>query len=231
MIDYNILRNKVNRTRKNCRAKFYEAKLRTLNPNKASGPDQIPSWLLKDNADILAAPVADFLNSSFQESRLPKSWKRADITPPLKQSLVLDFNKHLQPISLTPKVAEDYVVEEYIEPAVLVKVDCNQFGTVPNSSTAHALISMLHTWYQKTDGNSSTFRVVLFDFKKTFDLIDHRILLEKLKNFDMPEWVRLWIKDFLGTKESSSLKTASQSGVESLPAYHKGLSLVPGSLW
>ena len=297
MIDYNILRNKVNRARKNCRAKFYEAKvkhlksckpavwwkevknlsgfapparadplvdfqhvvggqgeplkdsrflanlinssflspmsvfeplrarpsehnnaapveprprliteysvlqkLRTLNPNKASGPDQIPSWLLKDNADILAAPVADILNSSFQESRLPKSWKRADITPLPKQSLVLDVNKHLRPISLTPilsKVAEDYVVEEYIKPAVLVKVYWNQFGTVPNSSTAHALISMLHTWYQKTDGNSSTVRVVLFDFKKAFDLIDHRILLEKLKNFDMPEWVCLWIEDFL----------------------------------
>ena len=170
-------------------------KLRTLNPNKASGPDQIPSWLLKDNA-----PVADILNSSFQESRLPKSWKRADITPLPKQSLVLDVNKHLRPISLTPilsKVAEDYVVEEYIKPAVLVKVDWNQFGTVPNSSTAHALISMLHTWYQTTDGNSSTVRVVLFDFKKAFDLIDHGILLEKLKNFDMPEWVRLWIEDFL----------------------------------
>ena len=175
-------------------------KLRTLNPNKASGPGQIPSWLLKDNADILAAPVADILNSSFQESRLPKSWKRADITPLSKQSLVLDVNKHLRPISLTPilsKVAEDYVVEEYIKPAVLVKVDWNQFGTVPNSSTAYALISMLHTWYQKTDGNGSTVRVVLFDFKKAFDLIDHRILLTKLKNFDMPEWVRLWIEDFL----------------------------------
>ena len=94
-------------------------------------------------------------------------------------------------------MAEDYVVEEYIKPAVLVKVDWNQFGTVPNSSTAHALISMMHTWYQKTDGNGSTVRVVLFDFTKAFDMIGHRILLEKLKNFDMPEWVRLWIEGFL----------------------------------
>ena len=171
--------------------------LRILNPNKASVPDQIPSGLLKDNADILAAPVADILNSSFQESGLPKSWKRADVTPLPKQSLVLDVNKHLRPISLTPllsKVAEGYVVEEYINPAVL---HSNQFGTIPNSSTAHVLISMLHTWYQKTDGNGSTVRVVLFDFKKAFDLIDHRILLEKLKNFDIPEWIRLWIEDFL----------------------------------
>ena len=42
-------------------------KLSILDPSKASGPDQIPSWLLKDNGDILAVPVADILNSSFQE--------------------------------------------------------------------------------------------------------------------------------------------------------------------
>ena len=35
--------------------------------NKASGPDGIPSWVIKENADLLAAPVADILNSSFLE--------------------------------------------------------------------------------------------------------------------------------------------------------------------
>ena len=39
-------------------------------------------------------------------------------------------------------------------------------GTVPNSSTVHALISMLHNWCKNTDGNGSTVRVVLFDFRK-----------------------------------------------------------------
>ncbi|EDO48746.1 predicted protein [Nematostella vectensis] len=95
-------------------------KLLALHPNKASGPDQIPSWLLKDNADLLAAPIAYILNSSFRESRLPK------------QSPVMDVNKHLRPISLTPilsKVAEDYVVESYIKPTVLAEDDQNQFGT------------------------------------------------------------------------------------------------------
>ena len=55
--------------------------------------------------------------------------------------------KHLRPISLTPilsKIAEDYVVEEYVKPAVLKKIDPRQFGTIPNSCTTHALISMTH---------------------------------------------------------------------------------------
>ena len=32
-------------------------KLSKLNPKKAQGPDGIPSWLLKENADLLAGPI------------------------------------------------------------------------------------------------------------------------------------------------------------------------------
>ena len=53
--------------------------------------------------------------------------------------------------------------------AVLKRTDSNQFATIPNSSTTHALISMLHTWNKHTDGNGSIIRVVMFDFKKAFD--------------------------------------------------------------
>ena len=125
------------------------SKLAALNPTKASGPDGIPSWLLKENADILARPVASILNSSFCEARLPQSWKKANIIPIPKHNPVQDVNKHLRPISLTAilsKVAEDYVVEGFLKPAVLKKVDPQQFGTVPRSNTTHALISMLHSW-------------------------------------------------------------------------------------
>ena len=63
-------------------------KLASLNPAKASGPDNIPAWLLKENADILAPVVTDTLNCSFSEARLPQSWKHADITPiPIKKRL------------------------------------------------------------------------------------------------------------------------------------------------
>ena len=43
-------------------------KLLKLNPKKAHGPDGIPSWLLKENADLLAGPVSDIINCLYQES-------------------------------------------------------------------------------------------------------------------------------------------------------------------
>lgn len=73
-------------------------KLSVLNPSKSSGPDMIPSWLLKENADLLAPAVTDIINCSFAEARLPQSWKRADIVPIPKQMPIYDVNKHLRPI-------------------------------------------------------------------------------------------------------------------------------------
>ena len=155
---------------------------------------------MKENADLLAEPIADILNSSYREGRLPSSWKEADVVPVPKQRPVQDVNKHLRPISLTPilsKIAEEYVVDTYVKPAVLSKIDPYQFGTVPKSSNAHALISMIHSCSKSTDGNGSTTGVVLFDFRKAFDLIDHHVLARKLSSYDIPRPILCWIIDFL----------------------------------
>ena len=156
-------------------------KLASLNPTKASGPDNIPAWLLKENADILAPVVTDILNCSFSEARLP---------------------------SILSKLAEEIVVDRFVKPAVLKQIDRRQFGTVPGSSTTEALASMTHSWIKATDGNGATVRAVLFDFKKAFDLIDHRILVSKLRVYDIPEAVLSWITDFL-TDRKQRVKLSS----------------------
>ena len=149
---------------------------------------------------LIGCTSGRLLLSSFLERRLPTSWKKADITPLPKTSPVSDADKHLRPISLTPilsRVEEEFVVDGYVKPAVLAKIDWNQYGSVPKSSTVHALISMLHNWYKDTDGNGSTMRVMLFDFKKAFGLIDHAILMAKLGDYELPLRVLDWIADFL----------------------------------
>ena len=45
-----------------------------------------------------------------------------------------------------------------------------------------ALISMLHSWSLGTDGNGTTVRTLLLDYRKAFDLIDHSILVRTLRN-------------------------------------------------
>ena len=83
------------------------------------------------------------------------------------------------------KVAEDYIED----------------GAIQRSSPVFALLSMIHKWNEATDGTGATVRVVLFDFKKAFDLIDHHLLLSKLATYDLPQWVYIWIKDFFTGKK------------------------------
>ena len=72
-----------------------------------------------------------------------------------------------------------------------------KYGTIPKSWTTHALVSMIHNWHVSSDGNAAAIRVVLFDFRKAFDLIDHNIFLCKLLDYDIPNHMLCRITDFL----------------------------------
>ena len=179
------------------------SRLLTLNPRKACGPDEVPNWLFKEYAEILANPVCNLLNSSFEEQALPASWKYANITPLSKTKPVSIIAKHIRPISLTSalsKLAEDFIVKNYVGPAVLEIIDPNQFGAIPKSSTTQALISMMHAWTSATDGTGAAVRIILLDYKKAFDLIDHRILVDKVLSLRIPCGVARWVCDFLSNR-------------------------------
>ena len=107
------------------------------------------------------------------------------------------------------KVAEEFVVDGFVKPAVMNILDDNQYGAIPNSSTTMALISMLHSWSLSTDGHGATVRTLLLDYRKAFDLIDHSILVRKLRNqCKLPDSIINWIIDFLSDR-SQRIKFAS----------------------
>ena len=111
-----------------------------------------------------------------------------------------DVSKHLRPISLTPalsKIDEEFIVAMYIGPAIPSIIDPDQFGTIPKSSTTHALISMVHKWSEATDATGAAVRIVLLDYRKAFDLIGHRILVQKISSLQIPLGVTRWVCDFL----------------------------------
>ena len=116
------------------------------------------------------------------------------------------------------KVAEDFVVEFFTKPAVLKRIDRNQYGMIPNSSTFHALVSMTLSWSELTDGNGGSTRVILFDFRKAVDLVNHYLLLEKLKTYDLPQWTIDWIKDFLTCRKRVKLNQDCYSEWEPVTA-------------
>ena len=82
----------------------------------------------------------------------------------------------------------------------------------PKISQVVQVLKIYHKWSRSlsTDGNGATVRTLLFDYRKAFDLIDHSILIRKLRNqCKLPASIINWIIDFLSDR-SQRIKFASK---------------------
>ena len=73
--------------------------LLALDPNKASGPDNIPARILKLTADQVAPSACRLFNLSLQLGVMPTAWKEANITPVFKNGIDACVENY-RPISL-----------------------------------------------------------------------------------------------------------------------------------
>ena len=83
---------------------------------------------------------------------------------------------------------------------------------------------MLHSWSLGTDGNGATVRTLILDYRKAFDLIDHSILVRKLRNqCKLPASVINWIINFYRTHPNglNLHQSVFLNGAQSPLAYHR----------
>ena len=71
--------------------------LDNIKVNKATGPDRIPPWALKECSHLLAAPVTAIFNSSHRECVLPKLWKAATVVPLSKKHPPVFIDNDIRP--------------------------------------------------------------------------------------------------------------------------------------
>ena len=106
--------------------------------------------------------------------------------------------KDIRPVSLTcqvAKVMESFTLARLLS-VLLDKLDLKQFA-LSGRSTTQALVYLLHLALEALDKGNCALCFFFADFKKGFDLIDHRILLRKLSGFGLhPSLVR-WVAAFL----------------------------------
>lgn len=178
----------------------YEAEnaLRSIKVKKAPGPDKIPNIVLKTFAQELAPVISDIYNSSLVQGYIPPLLKAAIVRPLPKKRPATAIETDIRPVSLTCQVAK--IMEEFsltrILPTVLPALDPKQFASV-GSSTVHALVYLLHIALEALDSGNCALNFFFADFKKGFDLIDHRILLAKLMHYGLHPCLVRWIAAFL----------------------------------
>ena len=121
----------------------------------------------------------------------------ADVRPLPKLKPARSVEKDIRPISLTCQVAkmmESFTLARLL-PVLLDKLDLKQFA-LSGRSTTQALVCLLHLALEALDIGNCALCFFFADFKKGFDLIDHRTLLRKLSGFGLHLSLVRWVAAF-----------------------------------
>ena len=150
-------------------------KLSRIQLSKSPGPDNIPNWLLKEMAPLLADPICPIFNASVRHvltvGNLPMSFLFLRSIHPKIYAVTCDqFHWH----QLWQKKLWIFCGGALI--FIEDKLGRDQFGALKRRSTAYALISMTHIWSCALDTGDSA-RVLFIDYTKAFDHVDHTVLL------------------------------------------------------
>eukprot|EP00057_Strongylocentrotus_purpuratus_P010304 XP_011664778.1 PREDICTED: RNA-directed DNA polymerase from mobile element jockey-like [Strongylocentrotus purpuratus] len=171
--------------------------LKKVKVGKAVGPDMIPSRIIKEFACELSIPLAHIFSTSLAEGVVPKMWKRAVVVPvPKTTPACID---KLRPISLTDSFAKVFegFVSKWLMQYIGSQLDNKQFGNIKGLSTTHCLVDLLHCLYQHAEKSKAVSTLVMTDFRKAFDRIDHTIAIQKMISFGVKPTLIRWIADFL----------------------------------
>jgi hypothetical protein len=171
----------------------------SLNPNKSSGPNSIPTFILQLLAEEISSPLAKISNLSFTTGKHPDILKISKTIPIFKKgsrllvsnyrpiSLLSNLNKILEKMVHTRiyKFFEDYQCIYFL-----------QFGFRKKHSTNHALIDITETIRQALD-NKKFACGVFVDLQKAFDTVNHDILVDKLEHYGVRGLANNWFSSYL----------------------------------
>ena len=194
--------------------------IKDLDQRKAVGPDLIHNKLLVKAINIISGPLASLFTRSLEESKFPKIWKIAHVTPIHKKG---DKNlcTNYRPISLLSCVGK--VMEKCIQKHLLDFLRENnllttsQSGFIPGDSTSYQLLS-IYDDFCKTFDQQCTTQALFFDISKAFDRVWHRGLIHKLNAIGVRGSLLNWFTDYLSNRMQAVVikgKTSTYKAVTS----------------
>ena len=178
--------------------------LKSIDTSKATGCDNVGPRLLKTAAPFIPDSVTYryICNQSIKNSQFPDKWKEAKVTPLHKNGPKDDLNNY-RPISILPVISK--VLEKHTYDSLMTFLTDYQLlhrtqNFRPSHSCETALIGMVCRWLESIN-QGSLIGAVMIDFKKAFDLVDHAILLEKLKHYQLTNNTISWFQSYLNERK------------------------------
>ena len=175
--------------------------IRSLNPNKAHGWDEISVRMIKLSDAALVTPLKIIFINCLKCGVFPEVWKCANFVPVHKKN-EKNLKKNYRPISLLPIFGK--ILEKLIYDSLYSHLDShellnsNQSGFRPGDSTVNQLISITHTIFKAFDCNPPLdVRSVYLDISKALDRVWHDGLVYKLKRCGASGQLHSLIQSFL----------------------------------
>ena len=174
--------------------------LKELNPRKATDADNISAWTLKNVAEELAVVTHDVLCASISEGKYPTLYKHALVSPVPKIHPPEDVETDFRQISVLPVFGKVLEKVQIMSNKNAFRVKGNQYAFSQGRSTVSALVNITQTWLNEKGNRPEGKKAIhslFIDFSKAFDLVDHSILLSKLKDRNVNKSLWQWTKSFL----------------------------------
>ena len=171
-----------------------------METSKTCQDTDIPTKIIKDNADIFANVLVSSFNDSIEKSNFPSILKNASITPVFKKG---DRNSkdNYRPVSIPPNISKIFErcifrqLSNYMD-QFPSKFQC---GFRKGYSTQYCLLSMFEKWKSAVDKGKS-FGALLTDLSKAFDCLSHELLLAKFHAYGFSIAALRLIHSYLGNK-------------------------------
>lgn len=149
---------------------------------KAAGPDGIYNEYIKDTVHLLDQVWTNLYNKCIQTASIPEQWRKSIVKVLYKgKGDPKDPNKYRGialencPFKIFTKIITERIKEEIDE-----HLPESQFGFRKGKSTLNAIELLLkHIWEALEDRDK--FYTVFIDFTKAFDLLNRKLVIEKLK--------------------------------------------------
>ena len=156
-----------------------------LKLKKSTGPDEIPSYFVKLAAPIISPYVTYFIETSFKLGIFPNSLKVAKVLPLFKKGSNT-IPENFRPISILPALSKTF--EKVLSTKLLIFFTQNsvlqstKYGFRKKHNTTQAVLDVITHIYDNIYSNNHS-SVLILDLKKTFDRVNHNILLHKFEHY------------------------------------------------